>query len=53
MSVIDDLRDCEMWLRMCGDVVEAGLREKHKRMAKNAFKFLRTTCFRFARTLPR
>ena len=53
MSVIDDVRDYEMWLRTCSDVVEAGLREKHKRMAKNAFKFLRATCFRFARTLPR
>ena len=53
MSLIDDFSAYELWLRTCCDVVEDGLREKHKRMAKNAFKFLRATCFRFARTVPR
>ena len=53
MSLIDDFSAYELWLRTCCDVVEDGLREKHKRMAKNAFKFLRATCFQFARTVPR
>ena len=53
MSVLDDVQAYEIWLRTCCDVVEEGLREKHRRMAKDALKFLRATCFRFARTLPR
>ena len=52
MSVVDDVNAYEIWLRTCCDVVEEGLREKRKRMAKDAFKFLRATCFRFARTMP-
>lgn len=52
MPVIDDVNAYEAWLRTCVVVVEEGLREKHARMAKNPFKFLRATCFRFARTLP-
>lgn len=49
MSVIDDVRDYECWLRAQCDVVEEGLRKKHDRMAKDPFKFFRATCFRFAR----
>lgn len=49
MSLIDDVKDYECWLRTKCDVVEEGLRKKHDRMAKDAFKFFRATCFRFAR----
>lgn len=49
MSLIDDVRNYECWLRRKCDVVEEGLRKKHDRMAKDAFKFFRATCFRFAR----
>lgn len=53
MSVIEDVLAYEIWLRSKCDVVDEGLREKHRRMAKDPFKFLRATCFRFARTMPK
>lgn len=51
MSLIDDVREYETWLRERCAVDEAGLRKKHKRMVKDPFIFFRATCFRFARTI--
>jgi hypothetical protein len=53
MSLISDVQEYEAWLRRQCDVDEAGLREKHARMAKDPFKFFRATCFRFARKIPK
>jgi hypothetical protein len=41
----------EKWLRKRCDVVETDLEEKHRRMREGAFKFLRATYFRWARTI--
>ena len=41
----------EDWLRTQCDVVEADLDYKHQRMAKDPFKFLRATFFRWAATI--
>lgn len=38
----------EKWLRAQCDVVEGDLEEKHEKMAKSAFRFLRATFFRWA-----
>ncbi|MGZ2487148.1 uncharacterized protein (DUF2252 family), partial [Rhizobium pisi] len=51
MSIIDDVKAYEDWLARQCDVVKAGLDEKHERMAHDAFKFFRATCFRFAHKL--
>jgi hypothetical protein len=53
MSLISDVQEYEKWLRCECDVDEDGLRAKHTRMAKDAFKFFRASCFRFARKLPK
>jgi hypothetical protein len=44
----------EAWLaeRLGGDLVAADLDNKHRKMAKSAFVFLRATCFRWAETVP-
>ncbi|MEK1851921.1 MAG: DUF2252 family protein [Phyllobacterium sp.] len=49
MSLVDDVLEYGKWLRQQCAVVEAGLRKKHNRMARDAFMFFRATCFRFAR----
>ncbi len=49
MTVVEDVRNYEDWLRAQCPVVEDGLRKKHKTMAQDAFRFFRATCFRFAR----
>ncbi|MDQ0563239.1 hypothetical protein QO004_005048 [Rhizobium mesoamericanum] len=49
MSVVRDIERFETWLRSQCTVDEEGLRKKHRRMARNAFRFFRATCFRFAR----
>ncbi|MEO8526293.1 MAG: DUF2252 family protein [Caldimonas sp.] len=41
----------ERWLRKQCDVVESDLEAKHERMRKSAFRFLRATYFRWARTI--
>ncbi|WP_051447506.1 DUF2252 family protein [Rhizobium leguminosarum] len=51
MSIVDDVKKYEDWLATQCDVVQAGLDEKHERMARDPFKFFRATCFRFARKL--
>jgi hypothetical protein len=51
MSIQDDTRRYEDWLRKQCDVVEADLTRKHKRMDKNAFAFLRATYYRWARKI--
>ena len=51
MSLISDVREYDEWLRGRCRVDEAGLRKKHARMAEDAFRFFRATCFRFARTI--
>ncbi len=48
MSVIDDVRNYEAWLRKQCAVVEEGLRKKHNRMTSGPLMFFRATCFRFA-----
>lgn len=53
MSLISDVKEYEAWLRRECVVDEAGLREKHSRMAQDPFKFFRATCFRFARKTPK
>jgi Uncharacterized protein conserved in bacteria (DUF2252) len=49
MSIVDDTKKFEDWLRRRCHVVEEGLREKHDLMASDQFKFFRSTCYRFAR----
>jgi len=46
-----DLDEYETWLRAHCRVVKADLKEKHRKMQKNAFAFLRATYFRWARTI--
>ena len=48
MSFIEANTAYEAWLRTRCDVVETDLDYKHKRMAKDAFHFLRATSFRRA-----
>ncbi|MCK8783666.1 DUF2252 domain-containing protein [Roseomonas sp. NAR14] len=42
----------EQWLRRQCDVVGADLADKHALMAKDPFRFLRATCFRWASRVP-
>ena len=46
-------RDYERWLKgqLHGDVVEADLKKKHKKMRESAFAFLRATYWRWAETI--
>src|SRR6185369_15934165 len=46
-----DVDEYEAWLRAHCRVVKADLKEKHRRMRKNVFAFLRATYFRWARTI--
>lgn len=48
MTFIEANTAYEAWLRTRCDVVETDLDYKHKRMAKDAFHFLRATSFRWA-----
>ena len=43
----------ERWLRrqLGGDVVARDIRKKHRKMARNAFRFLRATYYRWAETI--
>jgi hypothetical protein len=50
-SIIEDVREYERWLRKQCSVVDSGVEEKHKRMRKSAFDFLRATYFRWARVI--
>ena len=50
-SLEQDVSGYEDWLRDQCKVVEPDLREKHERMQKSAFVFLRATYFRWARTI--
>ena len=49
MSIVDDTKKFEDWLRLRCHVVEEGLLKKHDLMARDQFKFFRSTCYRFAR----
>jgi len=46
-----DVDEYEAWLRAHCQVVRADLKEKHRRMRKDVFAFLRATYFRWARTI--
>ena len=46
-----DIDEYETWLRAHCRVVKADLKEKHRKMRKNVFAFLRATYFRWARTI--
>ena len=46
-----DVDDYEAWLRTRCRVVENDLKEKHRKMKKSVFGFLRATYFRWARTI--
>lgn len=48
MSFVEANTAYETWLRTQCAVVESDLVHKHKRMAKDAFRFLRATCFRWS-----
>ena len=50
-SIIEDVDAYERWLRRKCEVVDSGLEEKHKRMRKSAFDFLRSTYFRWVRVI--
>jgi hypothetical protein len=51
MTIVDDTNAYEKWLATQCKVVGDGLDDKHKRMAKEPFKFFRATCYRYARKL--
>ncbi len=53
MSIVEETDRYETWLREQCDIVEEGLQEKHRLMALDPFRFLRATCYRFARKLPK
>ncbi len=46
-----DADEYEAWLRLHCRVVKADLKEKHRKMRKDVFSFLRATYFRWARTI--
>ena len=50
-SVARDVAKYERWLRTQCEVVEADLEAKHARMRRSPFDFMRTTYFRWARTI--
>ena len=49
MSIVRATEKFEDWLRLRCHVVEKGLHDKHDLMARDPFKFFRSTCYRFAR----
>jgi uncharacterized protein (DUF2252 family) len=53
MAIIGSTRAYEQWLRaqLGKQLVEKGLREKHKKMAEGPFPFLRATYWRWAETV--
>ncbi|MFO0995539.1 MAG: DUF2252 family protein [Alphaproteobacteria bacterium] len=51
MSIFDDTKDYEDWLRGQCAVVEKDLRRKHEKMRADAFSFLRATYYRWARQI--
>ena len=53
MDIIKSAAKYEAWLRkqLDGDIDEVELAEKHDRMAKDAFQFLRATYWRWAETI--
>lgn len=51
MSIHTDTKRYEDWLRKRCNVDEAALEQKHKRMRKNEFVFLRATYYRWARKI--
>ncbi|GLH78598.1 hypothetical protein SSBR45G_35070 [Bradyrhizobium sp. SSBR45G] len=51
MSIIDDTKDYETWLRRHCTVVDDDLDTKHDRMRKDPFVFLRATYYRWARRI--
>jgi uncharacterized protein (DUF2252 family) len=53
MNILDATTAYESWLRKQVDVVDADLREKHKKMAKSAFSFLRATFYHWVPTWHR
>ena len=53
MTFVQDNAAFETWLRKECDVVEADIAEKHKKMEKNPFVFLRATFFRWASRIER
>jgi hypothetical protein len=52
-SIKQSTKAYERWLKaqLGGDIVKDNLREKHKKMAKNPFVFLRATYWRWAETI--
>lgn len=52
MDIFKETAEYERWLRTQCNVVERGLRQKHKRMAFSSLLFFRATCYRFAYHLP-
>jgi hypothetical protein len=52
MNIVQSAAVYEKWLReqLRGDIVEEDLREKHDKMAADAFQFLRATYWRWAET---
>jgi hypothetical protein len=52
-SFLEDNAAYESWLRSQGEIVEADLALKHRRMAKSAFLFFRATFFRWARRIEK
>jgi len=52
-SLSHDVAAYEKWLRRRCDVVEPDLQAKRERMRTSAFDFLRTSCFRWVRTIEK
>jgi len=50
--IVKETKAFEAWLRQQCSVVQEGLDEKYEKMARNAFRFFRATCYRFAGQLP-
>src|ERR1700722_10382551 len=45
-------RSYESWMRRCAPIIEKELRDKHVRMRRDPFSFLRGTYYRWAQLLP-
>src|SRR5215217_9326402 len=53
MSIIESVEKYDAWLerQLKGTFVKKDLKKKHKKMAKDAFQFLRATYWRWAETI--
>jgi uncharacterized protein (DUF2252 family) len=52
MDIVQATRSYEAWMRRCTAVIEAQLRQKHRRMREDEFSFFRSTFYRWTQVWP-